>query len=166
MSMNGFRETTANVASLLQLWICSVCIIQTMTERVNVKEKKKKKVFLIHSHTNKQTWCTYRLHQIHGGRFFKKRIKCYAPCFLPSCQNLAPTLPIIQFNQRQFSRRFRCVILVAADVLGAASHKQVWGHTSRFLYFQTCSQCPKNDTAKWHHFRRFIRISAAPSEAT
>lgn len=41
-----------------------------------------------------------------------------------SCQNLPPALPTMQFKYNQFIQRFRCVMLLAANV--ACSRLEEW----------------------------------------
>lgn len=58
------------------------------------------------------------------------------------CQNLAPTLSGMQLDCRLFNQRFRCVLLITADV--AKDKKQatevcVTQYLPHFLPFQTCS---------------------------
>ncbi len=54
---------------------------------------------------------------IESNRLIRTRdIVFFIPCVLLLCQNQPPALPIMQLDCRQFGRRLRCVMLVAANV--------------------------------------------------
>ncbi len=60
-----------------------------------------------------------------------------------TCQNLVPTLPTMQVDHWQFGWRFRCVMLVMANIAmeppAAAEMRSYRGLDRFFFHFQTCS---------------------------
>ncbi len=102
-------------------------------------------------------------------RFFISRI------LLP-CPTIVPTLPTMQLDHQQFSQRFRCVMLVAANVAWSLeratevcwAHFFLTPHPHVLFHFQTCSRrwlsiCQASHNSLWRKaFIQFQLVEWSP----